>query len=254
MQQCRLAVASQNTRSPTLPGGMQRAQRSMHGDDVPAAAGWLGMAGAYAWTVRSLARLGWEQDGERPAEVGDAAAAQRLRVLAPRRRDDGPPAAETRIADLLTADLVVPSIDAPARDDVIEALAIRVASSHPGIEAERLVDAIREREAQMTTALVDGVAIPHARLEGLDRTVAAFARSSSGIRWESLDGELTHLIFLLAGPAAQQGSYLKALAGVSRLLSHARCRARLLEAAGEAELLAVLREEEDRSLRKARAA
>jgi mannitol/fructose-specific phosphotransferase system IIA component (Ntr-type) len=162
---------------------------------------------------------------------------------------------EPRIADLLTAELVVPSLEAGERDDVIAALVLRVAACHPRVDAGRLLEALREREGQVTTALVDGVAIPHARLDGLDRTVAAFARSASGIRWESLDGEPTRLIFLLAGPADQPGAYLKALAGVSRLLRGARCRARLLGAAGAAELLAVLREEEDdRGPRNARAA
>ena len=234
----------------------------MHGEGVPEAAVWLGMVVAYVWTVRSLARLGWKHDGER-AEASDDVVERRLHVVDPTPPVENRPAVvpaaatrqmEPRIADLLTAELVVSSLEAGGRDDAMSTLAMRVAACHPEVDVERLVEALREREGQVTTALVDGVAIPHARIDGLDRTVAVFARSLSGIRWESLDGELTHLIFLLAGPAALPGAYLKVLAGVSRLLSGARCRARLLEATGDAELLAVLREEEDSSLRKARAA
>jgi nitrogen PTS system EIIA component len=218
----------------------------MRTESVSASPFWAGMAVAYGWTVRSLARLGWK-DLDRRSE--------RRQVGAP------PPAARSaeakigdKIGDLLRVELVVPAICADGRDDVIETLATRMAACHPGLDAERLVAALREREGQMTTALVDGVAIPHARMPGLDRTVAAFARSPGGIRWDSLDGEPTRLIFLLAGPADLPGPYLKTLAGVSRLLSGARCRTRLLEAAGEAEMLAVLRDEEDRSFRSARAA
>jgi len=158
------------------------------------------------------------------------------------------------ITDLLTEELVVAALDARGSDEVIETLGMRVAAQHRDIERDRLVRALRERERQITTALGDGVAIPHARLAGLDRTVAAFARSKAGIPWESVDGKPTHLVFLLAGPADQPGAYLKVLAGVSRLLSDERCRARLMEAENEAELLFVLRDEEARSHRAVRAA
>src|SRR5439155_1048387 len=96
---------------------------------------------------------------------------------------------------------------------------------------ERLRDAGRRERWPV------GLAIPHARLAGLERTVAAFARSRTGIQWESVDGKPTHLVFLLAGPADLPGAYLKVLAGVSRLLSDERCRARLMEAESETELL-----------------
>jgi len=155
------------------------------------------------------------------------------------------------ITDLLTEELVFPALDAHGSDEVIDTLAMRLAAYHRDIDREVLVHALRERERQVTTALGDGVAIPHARLTGLDRTVAAFARSRAGVPWESLDGRPTHLVFLLAGPADLPGAYLKVLAGVSRLLSDERCRARLMEAETEAELLLVLREEESRTRRAA---
>src|SRR5262245_25843199 len=206
----------------------------MRTESVSASPFWAG--------VRALARLGRKDvDGR----------GERREVTAPA---PTPSRADARIGDLLRAELVLPALCADGRDDVIELLAARVAACHPAVDAARLVAALREREDQMTTALVDGVAIPHARMPGLERTVAAFARSAAGIRWDSLDGMPTHLIFLLAGPADVPGPYLKTLAGVARLLSGARCRTRLLEAAGEAEMLAVLRDEEERGLRSARAA
>jgi mannitol/fructose-specific phosphotransferase system IIA component (Ntr-type) len=238
---------------------MQRVDGAMHGSGVSETAVWLGVIVGYAWTVRSLARLGWEHDRESPATAIEDSGERMLRAIGsthPAEVVRAAPAqeAQARIADLLTCELVVPSLEAGGRDDVIEALAVRVAACHPAVDAGRLMEALREREEQMTTAFGGGVAIPHARLDGLERTVAAFARSSGGIPWESPDGEPARLIFLLAGPSDRPGAHLKALAGASRLLSDARCRARLLEAAGEAELLAVLREEEDLGLRKARAA
>src|SRR2546430_5460527 len=121
-----------------------------------------------------------------------------------------------RITGLLIKELVFPAVDARGSDEVIGTLGMRLAAYHRDVDRDGLVHALRERERQVTTALGDGVAIPHARLSGLDRTVAAFGRSRAGVPWESLDGRPTHLIFLLAGPANLPGAYLKVLAGVSR--------------------------------------
>ena len=229
----------------------------MQGEEGVGLLAWLGLIGGYAWTVRSLARV-----RRRPA-AGDVAAPRGLRLIAtasprgpkaPAARQPASGRVQMRITDLLTEELVLPALDAPGSDEVIETLGMRVAAHHRDIERDRLVQALRERERQVTTALGDGVAIPHARLAGLDRTVAAFARSRTGIQWESVDGKPTYLVFLLAGPADLPGAYLKVLAGVSRLLSDERCRARLMEAESETELLLVLRDEEARGHRAVRAA
>ena len=229
----------------------------MQGEDGAGLLAWLGLIGGYAWTVRSLARL-----RRRPA-AGDVAAPRGLRLIAtasprapqpPATRQPASGRVQMRITDLLTKELVLPALDARGSDEVIETLGMRVAAQHRDIERDRLVQALRERERQVTTALGDGVAIPHARLAGLERTVAAFARSRTGIQWESVDGKPTHLVFLLAGPADQPGAYLKVLAGVSRLLSDERCRARLMEAENETDLLLVLRDEEARGRCAVRAA
>jgi PTS system nitrogen regulatory IIA component len=149
-----------------------------------------------------------------------------------------------RITDLLTAELVVATLDARVRDEVIRTLGMRVAACHPDIDADRLVQALRERERLSPTAVGEGVAIPHARLPGLRRAVAAFARSRTGVQWDSIDGRPAHLFFVLVVPADLPGAHLKILAAVARLLADERCRTRLMDAADETELLLVLREEE----------
>src|SRR5206468_6466521 len=101
----------------------------------------------------------------------------------------------------------------------------------------------------------DGIAVPHARVGGLARMVAALGRSSSGIACGSHDGKPTHLFLLLVVPADSPGSHLKVLATASRLLHDERCRSRLLEAPEDAgALLEALRAEEDRTRPSARAA
>ncbi len=159
-----------------------------------------------------------------------------------------------RISEVLPVQLVLPAIAGRTKDEVLETLAARIAEHHPEIDDGRLATALRDRERQMSTALVEGVAIPHARVAGLARVVAAFARSLAGVACDSHDGRPTHLFFVLAAPAEAPGTHLKLLATVSRLLGDERCRARLMNAADATALLAALCEEERRVQQTARAA
>jgi len=155
------------------------------------------------------------------------------------------------ISELLTADLILPALDARDKEAVMLALASRIALHHREIDEALLVDALRQRERQVSTALVDGVAVPHAKLAGLPCMVGALGRSTVGIDCDSHDGRPTHLFFLLVGPAEHPDQHLRALATVSRLLHDERCRTGLLQAEDAAAMLAALREQAQRARRAA---
>jgi nitrogen PTS system EIIA component len=74
------------------------------------------------------------------------------------------------------------------------------------------------REALGSTAIGQGIAIPHGKSEATDKLVAALAVSKKGINFDSLDGEPAYIFFLLVAPIDSAGPHLKALARVSRLL------------------------------------
>lgn len=147
------------------------------------------------------------------------------------------------ITDLLKRELVVEDLRAPTWREALEKLAARCATEVRDVEGEELLRTLSAREAQASTALGEGVAIPHARMSGLARMVVVFARSRSGIDWKAPDGRPVHLVLMLAGPAEDPGGYLKALAGMSRLMRDAQCRARLMSATDADELLRILRED-----------
>jgi len=143
--------------------------------------------------------------------------------------------------DLLSPDRVVPALAATRKDEVLVTLAGRVAQSHAGLDERDLVEALRARERQMTTALVNGVAIPHAKLPGLPGLVGALGRTTTGVDCDAHDGAPTRLFFLLVGPAERPGEHLKALATVSRVLHEEGCRTALLGADDVVAMLEVLR-------------
>jgi PTS system nitrogen regulatory IIA component len=151
-----------------------------------------------------------------------------------------------KITDILTADMIVPALHGRTKAEVIAELAGVVAEGHPEIDRARLVQALEDREKLNSTALGEGVAIPHGKLPDLRRVIAAFGRSPTGIDFSSLDGKPTHLFFLLVAPEDCAGAHLKALARISRLLKDEAFRGRLVAAGNAADLYATIREEDER--------
>jgi PTS system nitrogen regulatory IIA component len=151
-----------------------------------------------------------------------------------------------KILDILAEPVVVAALAGRTKDQVIEELATVVAGQHPEIDRTRLVAALEDRERLNSTALGDGVAIPHGKLPGVKRVVAAFGRSPAGVDFASIDGKPTHLFFLLVAPEDSAGAHLKALARISRLLKDDGFRSRLMAAPDAAELFRVIRTEDEK--------
>jgi PTS system nitrogen regulatory IIA component len=151
-----------------------------------------------------------------------------------------------KIEDILSEDLVLPDLSARNKVDVLVELATAIARKHPELDRERLVQALEDRERLNSTALGEGVAIPHGKLPGIKRVLAAFARSRQGVDFQSLDGEPTHLFFLLVAPEDSAGAHLKALARISRLLKDDSFRTRLRQAPDARTLFETIQQEDTR--------
>ena len=149
-----------------------------------------------------------------------------------------------RVVDILTEELIVPQLRTATKAEVLRELAEHLAAHHPQIQVERLVTVLLDRERLGTTAIGEGIAIPHGKLPGLKGVVAVFGRSLSGIDCHSLDGAPTKLFFLLVAPEDSAGIHLKALARVSRLLKDRAFRERLLRGASRADLYRAICEED----------
>jgi len=98
------------------------------------------------------------------------------------------------------------------------------------LKSRDIVSAVMERERLGSTGVGYGVAIPHARLDGLTEVKAAFARLETPLDYESIDDRPVDLVVLLLAPTDAGGDHLKALAQISRLLRREDMRARLRNA------------------------
>lgn len=151
-----------------------------------------------------------------------------------------------RVVDILNQELVVPQLHSTTKTDVLHELSQHLAAHYPHINAQTLVAVLLERERLGTTAIGEGIAIPHGKLPGLKDVVAVFGRSRSGIDCQSLDGALTQLFFLLVAPEDSAGVHLKALARVSRLLKDKAFRERLLQGESRVDLFRLISQEDAR--------
>jgi len=151
-----------------------------------------------------------------------------------------------KIVDILDPAAIVPEMRATSKLEALQELAATLAQLHPTIDRAQLVETLLEREELGSTAIGEGIAIPHGKLAGMSNVVAAFGRSSRGIDFDSLDGSPTRLFFLLVAPEDSAGIHLKALARISRLLKTREFRDRLFAGTSREALFETIRAEDEK--------
>jgi len=95
---------------------------------------------------------------------------------------------------------------------------------------KKILEKLLEREKLGSTAIGQNFAIPHAKIEGLNKILLCIARHKEGIDFNSLDGEPVHIIFLLLIPTNEIGVYLKLLAKIAKILRDKNFRRLFMEA------------------------
>ncbi len=109
-----------------------------------------------------------------------------------------------------------------------------------GVNCTDLQEALLEREDLGTTAMGNGTAIPHARIDGIDRVIGLFIRLEEPIDFDASDRQPVDLVFALFAPKDDSTHHLKALARISRVLRDASTREKLRSTADPEALYAIL--------------
>ena len=124
------------------------------------------------------------------------------------------------VQELLAPEAVKLDLRVSNKKQAFRALA-KIACSITGVEEQLICDTLIQRERLATTGVGEGVAIPHAKLDGFNKLCAVFARLKTPINYDSVDDEHVDLIFMLVGPLSSEHLHLKTLAKVARLLRSA---------------------------------
>lgn len=149
-----------------------------------------------------------------------------------------------RISRLLREEMIEPNLVLTDKDQVLEHL---VKMTMPCLKAECTTDAelvlaaLREREVVTSTGIGSGVAIPHAKVDGLQKMMVAFARAPAGVNFQALDDAPVYLIFMVVAPTNVVSDYLKLLAAISTFVRNPVCREALLKATTRAEIVAAIK-------------
>jgi PTS system nitrogen regulatory IIA component len=133
------------------------------------------------------------------------------------------------IGQLLKRDAVAVRVSANSKRQALVALA-DAASRSLGFPEDEILDALLEREQQGSTGVGQGVAVPHAKLAGLDRMAGVFVKLETPVAFESVDDRPVDLLFALFAPRDAGVEHLRALAKVSRLLRQSELREQLRQA------------------------
>lgn len=143
------------------------------------------------------------------------------------------------IADIITKDAVLDNVQAANKRELIQYLAERIGTLS-GLDNRVIFDAVWERENLGSTGYGEGVAFPHARIEGLEKVCGMFARLDEAVDFDSLDGKPVDLVFILLSPENSGADHLTALAALSRILKTEGVCEKLRKARSVDELYTIL--------------
>jgi nitrogen PTS system EIIA component len=151
-----------------------------------------------------------------------------------------------KIDEILKKKSVIADIAGKNKLDVIKEMTERLKQNDTIKNDQALYATLMEREKLGSTGIGENVAIPHGKSDELTQIIIVFARSLSGIDFESLDQKPVHFVCMVIAPAHSTGQHLKALARISRLFKNQTLRERILRAEDSNAIYSILLEEDSK--------
>lgn len=151
-----------------------------------------------------------------------------------------------KIGDLLNKSLIIANLSSSGKKDVLREMVDCIVQQEKNIDGNDLLRVLLEREELGSTGIGDGIAIPHGKVQQIDKLVVACGRSIEGVDFQSMDGKPTHIVFLLIAPENSAGVHLKALARLSRLLKDGDFRRGLMKANTAEEIFDIIINEDEK--------
>ena len=153
-----------------------------------------------------------------------------------------------KITELLTKDTVILDLQSTGKPEVIEELIEKLYEAGKITDKEAFKKDILARESQGSTGIGEGIAIPHAKSSAVKVPALVFGRSTSGVEYESLDGQPVHLFFMIAASEGANQQHLDTLARLASMLMDTSFREQLLAANSEEELLHIINQKDTERL------
>lgn len=149
-----------------------------------------------------------------------------------------------KIQDLLNKEVMILDLKATSKEAAIDEMISSLVAKGVVTDFETFKTGIMNREAQTTTGLGDGIAMPHSKNAAVKEATVLFAKSATGVDYESLDGQPTDLFFMIAAPEGANDTHLAALAELSKYLMKPGFADKLRSVSSPEEVIAVFDEAE----------
>lgn len=134
-----------------------------------------------------------------------------------------------KVQDLLEKNTILIDVVGAEKGIVLTQMAVFLASRYGLPDGDLIARRIIERESDMSTGIGYGIAIPHARIAGIDRLYLVAGRSSSGIEFNSIDEQPVKLLFMMISPTNTSAEHTQVLSALSRIMSYEDVRQKLLD-------------------------
>lgn len=144
-----------------------------------------------------------------------------------------------KISDLLATNCMILDLEATEKRAAIDEMVHKLYEAGRINDEEKFKEGILNREAQTSTGLGDGIAMPHSKNAAVVKPTVLFARSTKGVDYEALDGQPVYLFFMIAAPEGANDTHLQALAALSGLLMDPSFMAKLKEVSTPEEVIAL---------------
>lgn len=141
-----------------------------------------------------------------------------------------------KLSELLTENLIAAELAGNTKFQLIEELLDLLHKDGKISDRELALSDVLAREGYLSTGLENGLAIPHAKTDGVSELVMSFGLKKEGVDFESLDNKPAHLIFLVLSPRDTSGPHIRALAAITKNLKDIEKRRALLKAQSPEEI------------------
>ncbi len=152
-----------------------------------------------------------------------------------------------KVHALLTEEMIIPELASTGREEALQEMVSFLKGREKITCPDELYEKLLQREKQQSTAIGDGVAIPHCKLKEVKDPILVLAVSKKGVRFESMDGKPAHVFFLVISSPENPSVNLQILAAIAHLARKASSlQKKILQAKTPARIIEVIREIEEK--------
>lgn len=133
------------------------------------------------------------------------------------------------LADVFNPNIIKVGLESDDKDELFEEMVQVIIDSDSSLSREKLLLALEQREALMSTGIIHDVAVPHGKTDAVNKIIGCIGVSKKGIDYESLDDSPVHLVFMLIYPNDFDESHLQIFKRLAKILEDISFRQTLLE-------------------------